>query len=48
MRIFAENSVSVAYKAVIAGARGLIGGELLNILLQYADYERVLNLAQRE
>jgi uncharacterized protein YbjT (DUF2867 family) len=48
MRIFAENSVSVAYKAIIAGASGLIGGELLAILLQQADYEQVTLLVRKE
>jgi len=48
MRIFAENSVSVANKAIIAGASGLIGGELLNILLQQPDYERILILVRTE
>jgi uncharacterized protein YbjT (DUF2867 family) len=48
MRIFAENSVPVAYKAIIAGASGLIGGELLNIILQHADYEHVLILVRAE
>jgi uncharacterized protein YbjT (DUF2867 family) len=48
MRIFAKNSVSMAYKAIIAGATGLIGGELLNILLQQPDYERVLLLVRKE
>ena len=48
MRIFAKNSVAVAYKAIIAGASGLIGGELLNILLQHADYERILILVRTE
>lgn len=34
-------------KAVIAGATGLIGGELLNILLQSPDYQEVLVLTRR-
>ena len=48
MRIFAENSVIVAYKAIIAGASGLIGGELLKILLQRPDYEHVVILVRKE
>ncbi|WDF55434.1 NAD(P)H-binding protein [Mucilaginibacter sp. KACC 22063] len=34
-------------KAVIAGATGLVGGELLNILLQLSDYQEVLILVRR-
>jgi uncharacterized protein YbjT (DUF2867 family) len=48
MRIFAENSVSVAYKAIIAGASGLIGGLLLDILLRQPEYDEVLILVRKE
>ncbi len=48
MRIFAENSVSVAYRAIIAGASGLIGGFLLDILLQQPEYDEVLILVRKE
>jgi len=35
-------------KAVIVGASGLIGNELLNILLQSSDYQEVLILVRKE
>jgi uncharacterized protein YbjT (DUF2867 family) len=35
-------------KAIIVGASGLIGGELLNILLQHPDYNEVLILVRKE
>jgi uncharacterized protein YbjT (DUF2867 family) len=38
----------VAYKAIIAGASGLIGGILLDSLLQQPDYEEVLVLVRKE
>jgi len=38
----------VAYKAIIAGASGLIGGILLDILLQQPDYDEVLVLVRKE
>lgn len=34
--------------AVIAGASGLVGGELLNLLLQNSEYERVISLGRRK
>lgn len=38
----------VAYKAIIAGASGLIGSNLLNILLQSHEYHEVLVLTRNE
>ncbi|RFZ92553.1 NAD-dependent epimerase/dehydratase family protein [Mucilaginibacter conchicola] len=38
----------MAYKAIIAGASGLIGSKLLDILLQKAQYSEVLVLVRRE
>jgi len=38
----------VAHQAIIAGASGLIGGVLLDILLQHPDYEDVLILVRKE
>jgi uncharacterized protein YbjT (DUF2867 family) len=38
----------VAYKAIIAGASGLIGGELLDILLAHPQYSAVLILVRKE
>ncbi|MEO6522660.1 MAG: NAD(P)H-binding protein [Mucilaginibacter sp.] len=35
-------------KAIIVGASGLIGSELLNILLQSSDYQEVLILVRKE
>lgn len=35
-------------KAVLVGASGLIGGELLNILLQKTEYQEVLVLVRKE
>lgn len=35
-------------KAIIAGATGLIGGELLKILLQSSDYQEVISISRRE
>ncbi|EHQ27333.1 NAD-dependent epimerase/dehydratase family protein [Mucilaginibacter paludis] len=35
-------------KAVIVGASGLIGGELLNILLQNTDYQEVISISRKE
>jgi uncharacterized protein YbjT (DUF2867 family) len=36
----------MAFKAIIAGASGLIGSNLLNILLQHPDYDDVLILVR--
>jgi uncharacterized protein YbjT (DUF2867 family) len=38
----------MAYKAIIAGASGLIGSNLLNILLQQPEYSEVLVLVRKE
>ncbi|TWR24334.1 NAD-dependent epimerase/dehydratase family protein [Mucilaginibacter achroorhodeus] len=38
----------MAYKAIIAGASGLIGSKLLEILLQKAQYSEVLVLVRKE
>ncbi|RYU89330.1 NAD-dependent epimerase/dehydratase family protein [Mucilaginibacter terrigena] len=38
----------MAYKAIIAGASGLIGSNLLNILLQHPAYSEVLILVRKE
>ncbi|MEB0261677.1 MULTISPECIES: NAD(P)H-binding protein [unclassified Mucilaginibacter] len=38
----------MAYKAIIAGASGLIGSNLLNILLEAAEYSEVLVLVRKE
>ncbi|TSD64742.1 NAD-dependent epimerase/dehydratase family protein [Inquilinus sp. KBS0705] len=38
----------MAYKAVIAGASGLIGSNLLNILLNAPEYDEVLVLVRKE
>ncbi|HAL83194.1 MAG TPA: nucleoside-diphosphate sugar epimerase [Mucilaginibacter sp.] len=38
----------MAYKAIIAGASGLTGGILLDILLQQPDYDEVLLLLRKE
>lgn len=38
----------MAHQAIIAGASGLIGGVLLDILLQHPDYEDVLILVRKE
>ena len=35
-------------KAIVAGASGLIGGELLKVLLSSSDYEEVLILVRKE
>jgi uncharacterized protein YbjT (DUF2867 family) len=35
-------------KAIIAGATGLIGGELLNLLLESSDYQEVISISRRE
>jgi uncharacterized protein YbjT (DUF2867 family) len=38
----------MAHKAIIAGASGLIGSNLLNILLEHHQYEEVLALVRKE
>ncbi|MCC8410917.1 NAD(P)H-binding protein [Mucilaginibacter sp. UR6-1] len=38
----------MAYKAIIAGASGLIGSNLLTMLLQHPDYDEVLLLNRRQ
>ena len=38
----------MAYKAIIAGASGLIGSNLLNILLQQQEYDEILILVRKE
>ena len=48
MRIFAENSVAVAYKAIIAGASGLTGRLLLDNLLHLPEYDEVVVLVRKE
>jgi hypothetical protein len=37
----------MAYKAVIAGASGLIGSNLVNILLEAQQYDEVLVLVRK-
>jgi uncharacterized protein YbjT (DUF2867 family) len=37
----------MAYKAILAGATGLIGSELLNILLTEPDYDQILVVARK-
>jgi nucleoside-diphosphate-sugar epimerase len=48
MRIFAKNMRTMANKAIIAGSSGLIGSNLLDILLQEAFYDEVLILVRKE
>jgi uncharacterized protein YbjT (DUF2867 family) len=48
MCIFAKNTLPMAKKAIIAGASGLIGGLLLDIILHEAGYDEVLILVRRE
>lgn len=43
-----QNKLSVAHKAIIAGASGLIGSKLLDLLLQSPDYDEVLALVRKE
>ncbi|MCD8741505.1 NAD(P)H-binding protein [Mucilaginibacter roseus] len=38
----------MAYKAIIAGASGLIGSNLLTMLLQHPEYDEVLVLTRRQ
>jgi uncharacterized protein YbjT (DUF2867 family) len=38
----------MAYKAVIAGASGLVGGDLLQVLLQHDEYDEVLAIVRKE
>ena len=38
----------MAYKAIIAGASGLVGSSLLNILLQQPEYNEVVVLVRKE
>lgn len=35
-------------KAIIVGASGLIGGELLNLLLESSDYQEVISISRKE
>jgi N-acetyl-gamma-glutamylphosphate reductase len=37
----------MGYKAIIVGASGLIGSELLTILLNHAEYDEVLVLVRK-
>jgi uncharacterized protein YbjT (DUF2867 family) len=48
MRIFAEIYSPVANKAVLAGASGLIGSKLLDVLLQENYYDEVTVLVRNE
>ena len=49
MRIFAEKYNHImSKKAIIAGASGLIGSKLLDILLSKPDYDQVLILVRKE
>ncbi|MDB5124489.1 MAG: NAD-dependent epimerase/dehydratase family protein [Mucilaginibacter sp.] len=48
MRIFAEIYSPVANKAVLAGASGLIGSKLLNVLLQEDYYDEVIALVRHK
>lgn len=48
MCIFAKNDHPMAKKAIIAGASGLIGGLLLNIILHEHEYDEVLILVRKE
>ncbi len=47
MRIFAEIYFILANTAVIAGASGLIGSQLLDLLLSGDDYDKVVILVRR-
>ncbi len=38
----------MSYKAIIAGATGLIGSKLLNILLANDEYSHVVSLVRKE
>jgi uncharacterized protein YbjT (DUF2867 family) len=48
MCIFAEILIAVTKKAIIAGASGLIGSTLLDVLLQQPEYDAVLILVRKE
>ena len=48
MRIFAKNCATMSTKAIIAGSSGLIGSNLLDILLQGDFYDEVLVLVRKE
>jgi uncharacterized protein YbjT (DUF2867 family) len=48
MCIFAKNYYPMAKKAIIAGASGLIGGLLLDILLKQPGYDEVLILVRKD
>ncbi|MDB5133338.1 MAG: NAD-dependent epimerase/dehydratase family protein [Mucilaginibacter sp.] len=48
MRIFAEIYYPVENKAVLAGASGLIGSKLLDVLLQEDYYDEVIALVRHE
>jgi uncharacterized protein YbjT (DUF2867 family) len=43
-----KNNLIMSKKAIIAGASGLIGSKLLNILLNKPDYDEVLILVRKE
>lgn len=47
MRIFAEIYYILANTAVVAGASGLIGSQLLDLLLSRADYDTIVILVRR-
>jgi len=38
----------MAYKAVVIGARGLIGSKLLNILWQWSEYNEIVSLGRKK
>jgi uncharacterized protein YbjT (DUF2867 family) len=46
--IFAKKLHHMAYKAVLAGASGLIGSALLDILLKNAEYDEVIIFVRKE
>jgi uncharacterized protein YbjT (DUF2867 family) len=48
MCIFAKKKYAMANKAIIAGSSGLIGSNLLDILLQESFYDEVLILVRKE
>lgn len=47
MRNFVPNIGSMAYKAIIAGSSGLIGSNLLNLLLTHPDFSEIITLVRK-
>jgi uncharacterized protein YbjT (DUF2867 family) len=48
MLIFAENLITMAYKAVVVGASGLIGKKLISILWQWPEYDEIVSLGRKK